>query len=72
VLKYWKELRTFWHVLDNTGYFHILQYNKIFDHPLIIGGWNTLTNFAHLTNNVDVLFAYYGYQCFGIYIFQSY
>ncbi|WJX83509.1 hypothetical protein P8452_66169 [Trifolium repens] len=39
VLQYWRNLHTWWHILDyNAIPPKKLQYNKDFDHPLIIGG----------------------------------
>jgi hypothetical protein len=66
ILQFWKDLRSFWHILDNKGNRNILEYNNNFDHPLIIGGWNTLSNFVGFGNNVDDIFAYYGHRCFEI------
>jgi hypothetical protein len=40
--------------------------NNCFEHPLIIGGWNRLQNIYNFRNNSEVLFGYYGYNCFGI------
>jgi hypothetical protein len=50
---------------------NLLQYNNNFDHPLIIGGWNILSEYVGFQKNVDVVFAYYGYRCFEILSFHD-
>ncbi|KAK2397540.1 hypothetical protein QL285_059104 [Trifolium repens] len=71
ILEYWKDLRRAWHILDKWGNENIIHYNENFDHPLIIGGWNILTDFARLPNFVDVHFGYFGYRSFEILSYRN-
>jgi hypothetical protein len=57
--------------MDRSGDVNKLHYNQLFEHPLIIGGWNTLQNFYHFPNNVEVSFGYYGYNCFSFLSYRN-
>jgi hypothetical protein len=72
VLQFWNELRYLWHIIDYSGIYNIIWYNKLFDHPLINPtSWRGLQHFYSFPNNVDVTFAYYGHRCFSMIEFKE-
>lgn len=52
--------------LDNEGIHHFTIYNRDYDHPLRINGWNYIVQYFNLPGNVFVQVGYYDDNIFGI------
>ncbi|GAU49499.1 hypothetical protein TSUD_287290 [Trifolium subterraneum] len=60
-----------WLVMNQSGGYHKLIYNRCYSFPLIVGGWDELKKFEGFPDNVEVLFAYYGGKLYSIMGFRE-
>lgn len=71
VKKYESELKCPWYVFNESGEVHTIKYKQNQYKPVLTEGWNELTNFHHMPNNVEVVFGYYGNNYFRIEMFKD-
>lgn len=69
--KYYNQLKGSWYVLNQDDRGHLLTCTKSFLNPLLTNGWIEVKHFNEFSEDVEVVFGYYGNNMFVVEMFKE-